>query len=129
MCDVYSNKYFCLKMKFFALIWSFYILFLSIDPGLKAIYLYANQKIDCCDKCCSNKEDPSEQKGKSPCDKNCTGNCNPLETCNSCIGYTVNLPSVTIIRPILYGAKPLAAAQDKLFSNFASDFWQPPRLS
>lgn len=97
---------------------------------MKAIYLYTIQKIDCSDKCCSNKGNHSEQKGKGPCDNNCTGNCNPLETCNSCIGYKVNLPSVTItIPPILYAAKPLAAVQDKLFSNFASDFWQPPRLS
>ena len=118
-------------MKLVAYIWSFYILFLSVEPGLKALYLHGTkQNIHYCDKCCLPKENQSQSKGKNPCGKGCTGNCNPLETCNNCLGCTVKPPQALIsIVPVFYDDKPFCITQDKLFSNFASDFWQPPRLS
>lgn len=120
-------------MKFIAYILSFYILFLAMAPGVNAMYAGISkqeQKMDCCGKCNSNKEDGSSQKEKSSSNKNTsTDNCNPLEACSACSGYTVNISPIISILPVFYADKPSAAVQDKLLSNFSFDFWQPPRLS
>lgn len=121
-------------MKFIAYILSLYILFLAMAPGVKAMYAGLSkqeQKVDCCNKCSSHKEDGSSQKEKGSSDKNTSpDNCNPLEACNGCIGYTVNVSPVSIsILPVFYADKPLGTVQNKLSSDFSSDFWQPPRLS
>lgn len=121
-------------MKFIAYTMFLYILFLAIAPGAKAMYAglsQQEQQADCCNKCGSPKEGGSPQKEKKPSNKNtATDNCNPLETCKACSGYTVNVsPTGVTMLPVLIADKPLGTAQDKLFSNFVSDFWQPPRLS
>lgn len=102
----------------------FYILFLSIEPGVKAMYAgISKEKVECCENCCFRKENSSSQKEKKSSDKNTTENCNPFEACNACIGYTVNISPIAItILPVFYADKHLATAQDKLFSDFASDF-------
>lgn len=103
-------------------------------PGVKAMYAGISkqeQKVDCCGKCSSDKEDGSSQnEKKSPAKNTSTDNCNPLEACNACSGYTVNIsPIIISILPQFYADKLLATVQDKLCSDFSSDFWQPPRLS
>ena len=110
-----------------------YIFFLATAPGVKAMYAGLSkqeQKVDCCNKCSSHKEDGSYQKQKGSSEKNTSSdNCNPLEACNGCIGYTVKVSPVSIsILPVFYADKPLGIMQDKFSSNFSSDFWQPPRL-
>ena len=104
-----------------------------MSPGAKAIYAELGKqerKVDCCGKCSSHNEDNTGNKDKSSSDKNtATDNCNPFESCNACIGYAVNLSPVSIsIFPLFYADKPLGTVQQKLSSDFSSDFWQPPRL-
>lgn len=120
-------------MKFAAYILSFYILLVATAPGVKAMYAGLSkqeQKVDCCNKCNSHKEDGSSQKKKDSSQKNTSSdNCNPLEACNGCIGYTVKVSPVSIsILHVFYADKPLGIVQVKFSSNFSSDFWQPPRL-
>lgn len=120
-------------MKSIAYILFLYILFLAMAPGVKAMYAGLSkqeQKVECCNKCSLHEEDgPSPKENRSSEKNTPPDNCNPLEACNGCIGYTVNVSPVSIsILPMFYADKPLASVQDKLSSDFSSDFWQPPRL-
>ncbi len=73
-------------MKIFAFIFSFYLLFLAIEPGLKAMSISESQQSGCCSEssCEPLEEKQSEKKSeKKDCDD--SAGCNPFQSCKTCI--------------------------------------------
>jgi hypothetical protein len=92
-------------------------------PSLKLIT--ATPVTSCCEDAC-NDSDSSE---KNPIEKKCTGNfCNPFSICCSCVlhifssfNYTILLPKIII--------KHLFVYDSDFKSQYALEFWQPPKLN
>jgi hypothetical protein len=116
-------------MKIFAFIFSFYLLFLAIEPGLKAMSKSESQQSGCCnDKSCEpiEKKLPAKQSEK----KEGTDNkvCNPFQFCKSCIGFNADIKLVAFTLVILF-AKPQADNKVKVPPQITLDFWQPPKIA
>lgn len=119
-------------MRFLSLIFSFYLLFLAVEPGIKAIF--SGQPIsECCGGSCTpikdEKKEQSNDQGNQ--DKNNTSHnadCNPFEACKACLGYTISISSCQFAINIDYVDLPLPVSDD-IPSNLALDFWQPPKIA
>ena len=116
-------------MRFFTAIFSIYILFLAVEPGIKSIGV-GNTKTECCGGSCtpvSDEKSPSEKKSDSKDEK---GNaaCNPFANCQACIGYTVTLAFITET-PVPTFTELQTPRTEKIPAEVALDFWQPPKLS
>jgi len=90
-------------MKTFSFIFSFYILFLALEPGIKPLTLTEEQQKGCCnDKSCQPierqlLEKKSEKKG---CDE--SNNCNPFQICKTCTAFTGEFALQTFSPIILF---------------------------
>jgi hypothetical protein len=109
-------------MKLFGIILSFYLLFLSIQPGLKLLLL-SKTRTACCAGCTPVKQDDTEKKGSAPT----KADCNPFESCKSCIGYTVTF-SGSLIEHYFFKQVIRIPFSVTVPKNLALDFWQPPKI-
>ena len=116
-------------MKIFSFIFSFYILFLAVEPGVRTLSFVEGQEISCCgDKSCRpiEKQQPESKQEKKGCDE--TNNCNPFQTCNNCIAFTSDIVSPTFSLIISF-SKANTENKEKLLPAMALDFWQPPQIA
>lgn len=116
-------------MKTIACIIALYVLFLSIGPGIKSIYFGVKQIVFSGDSQDFSTAHESSANSDDDCGDDCNGNCNPFKTCGNCFGCTISAQSYTAFVLPLYSDKTTSTKQDKLFSKFTSDFWQPPQLT
>ncbi len=114
-------------MKIFAFIFPLYILFLTVEPGIKAM-VSESTKSECCGGTCKPITEKDSQTPK-PGNKNNSNKsgCNPFEICKVCIGYTVNFCSSYSFLKLSFGEQP-SPSNDKIPSNLSLDFWQPPKI-
>lgn len=117
-------------MKIFRFIFAFYILFLSIQSGLKNITSLIGTKTETCS--CGGSCEPIEKKqsGKQSDKKEGNDNsaCNPFQICKNCIAFTGDF-AFQNFTPIILFAKPQAANIEKVPPQITLDFWQPPKIS
>lgn len=116
-------------MKTLALILSFYLLFLAIEPGLKVMSTNKGQETLCCNgNSCQpfEKKQPQKQSEKKDCNDNSA--CNPFQICKTCTAFTGELALQTFT-PIILFAKPQADNKEKVPPQITIDFWQPPKIA
>lgn len=116
-------------MKIFSFIFSFYLLFLAFEPGVKALSFTEEQETSCCsDKSCQpiEKQQPEKKQEKKGCDE--TNNCNPFQTCNNCIAFTSDFVCLNL-SPMISFSKPQTDNKDKVPPQITLDFWQPPKIA
>ena len=116
-------------MKVFGFIFSFYVLFLSLQPALKDM-IGANQGTETCS--CGSSCEPigKKQSEKQSDKKNNTDNkvCNPFQFCKCCVGFNTDL-TLQNFTPILFFTRPHAEGKEKIPPQIALDFWQPPKIA
>jgi hypothetical protein len=112
-------------MKIVAFILSFYLLFLAIEPGLKAMSLSESEQSGCCsDSSCEPIE--KKQPEKRGCDDN--QGCNPFQSCKTCTAFTSAVVCLNFIPNIVF-SKLHTEKQDKVPPQITIDFWHPPKIA
>lgn len=116
-------------MRIIAFIFSLYIIFLAIEPGIKAIG-FGGSKTECCGDLCKPIEEEKSQPEKKSESKDCSDDsgCNPFQVCKACTGCTVALAFISV-SPIIFLNELPAPDTERIPSQFALDFWQPPKFS
>ncbi|HYE55900.1 MAG TPA: hypothetical protein VD996_13700 [Chitinophagaceae bacterium] len=113
-------------MKFFGLIFSFYLLFLAIEPGISSLTHPEETEACCSSTSCQPVEDQPEPKPeKQGC--NDTNTCNPFQTCSNYTAFVSDLLHLDFSSAETY-AKPYTQNKDKVPPSIALDFWQPPKI-
>ena len=116
-------------MKILSFIFSFYILFLALEPGIISLSFTEIQQTGCCnDKSCQpiEKPLPAKKSEKKGCGE--TSNCNPFQICKTCTAFISGFALQTIT-PIILFAKPQANNKEKVPAQITFDFWQPPKMA
>jgi len=114
-------------MKFLTFILATFILLLAIKPGVELLLVQVNTEQSCCSTPCTSPTDNAESQDKNQ-DSDCDGKaCNPFQVCSSCVLLCLNLPFDFIPKPSVFLEKGFTY-QSVFTSQFASDFWQPPKI-
>lgn len=114
-------------MKFLILILATFILFLAVKPGIDTLSLQADTEQTCCGGQCTPISDNDNSQGQNQ-DNDCDGkSCNPFQVCGYCVLVCLNLPFDYILKPTAFSDKGFSY-QSVFTSQFASDFWQPPKI-
>ena len=105
---------------------AFIVLFLSVEPALAL--LKKKQTTECCGGGCH--KTGNEQKQEPSGDNNSqNNNCNPFQSCASNIcSFTVTSSFFSIKEPHFY-SNNFTPFSENFLSQFAPDFWQPPKIS
>lgn len=111
-------------MKFLAYILTTYILFLVIKPGIVAISLQTDTEQSCCGGQCAPIQSNDHNQKKDNSEKN----CNPFQVCNSCLLQVASIPFYKILPKHKISTKRYFFYKSVFSSQFASDFWQPPKI-
>jgi hypothetical protein len=115
-----------LVMKIFGFIFSFYLLFLAIEPGIS--YLTHTEEIEAI--CCSSSSCepiPEEQpEPKQGCDD--TNTCNPFQSCSNNIVF-ISDPAFLDFSSVDIVSKSFTGIKDKVPPAITLDFWQPPKIA
>ena len=117
-------------MKIFGFILAFYILFLSVQPGLKNVTNLTGTKTETCS--CGSSCEPIEKKeSEQPSNKKEDSNnkaCNPFQPCQCCIVFNNDFVFLTS-SPVFILAKQQTRIAEKIPPQIALDFWQPPKIA
>jgi hypothetical protein len=114
-------------MKFLTLILATFILFLAIMPGINLLSLPADTEQTCCAGQCtpiSDNDNAQDQNDDNDCDGK---SCNPFQVCSSFVLICFNIPLISIPKPVVFSVKGFTY-QSVFISQFAPDFWQPPKI-
>lgn len=111
-------------MKVFCLVLCSLILYLVTIPSLKLWAMHNTKVESCCNENCNEASDQN----KPEQNESCTGNfCNPFAICCACVlhvfstfNYTIQKPDIITLHEFNYCSN--------FKSQFAVDFWQPPKL-
>lgn len=116
-------------MKFLTLLLAAFILLLAIKPGIDTFSLLNNSEQTCCGGQCTPDSEKEQDASQDPAnDNDCDGNqCNPFQVCSSCVLVCLAMPLDFIPKPTVFAPKG-SANHAAFISQFASDFWQPPRI-
>ncbi len=110
-------------MKFFALLFGFYIMFLALLPGINIITSSTGIEMQtCCAETCVPGEE--DQPAKSN-DQN--EGCNPFQSCYCCIGFNIVLHTSPNLHTVVFSTSQ-TESKEKVPPHFTLDFWQPPKL-
>jgi len=116
-------------MKFLTLILATTILFLAVKPGIDLISFQADTEQGCCGGQCKpvadNEKSPDQQKQKDDCNGN---SCNPFQSCSMHVLHCLAKHSIELSKPDI-SIKQNFTYQSAFTSQFASDFWQPPKIA
>ena len=117
-------------MKFLTLILASTILFLAVKPGIDLILLQNNTEQSCCSGQCKpiadNEKSPDQQKQK---DDSSDKPCNPIQVCSSmCLLLCLKNSFPDLSKPEI-STKQNFTYQSAFTSQFAPDFWQPPKIA
>jgi hypothetical protein len=111
-------------MKSFTIILATLVLFLAVKPGVDALTLLYDAEVNSCAELCTSisNNTPINQ------NHNCEGKaCNPYQVCGSCFLVCSNIPFDYLPKHYEF-SQHFFALQPAFISQFASDFWQPPKI-
>lgn len=114
-------------MKIISLILAAFVLFLAVKPGIDLLSLQSYTKKTCCSRQCtpiSKNVNSQEQSSNNDCDEKA---CNPFQVCSTCVLECFNIPLFRITKPTVF-SKEKFIYQSIFTSQFAPDFWQPPKI-
>ncbi len=115
-------------MKFLILILASTILFLAVKPGIDLTSLQTDTEQTCCSGECKpitdNEKLPDQQNKKDDCSGK---SCNPFQVCSSCVLHFLTNPFLDFSKPEI-STKQSFTYQSVFTSQFAPDFWQPPKM-
>lgn len=114
-------------MKLIAGILALIVLVLTIQPVL-ANFKKAEkaQKSTCSSHCCSDDAElPADEEDS---DDPCSDFCNPFLKCGGCAASTMEFLNFSLQKPDETCAGYIISTQ-RVYSQFAPDFWQPPKLA
>lgn len=112
-------------MKVLASIVAFVVLFLSVEPAFAL--LQNKESTECCGGSCHEDTD-SQKQGPSSTDNSQDNNCNPFQSCgNSICNFTVPFSFFSINKHLFY-SNNFTLFSENFLSQFAPDFWQPPKI-
>lgn len=114
-------------MKFLTLILATTILFLTVKPSIDAFSLQTDTEQSCCGGQCTpiSDNDNSQDENK---ESDCNGkSCNPFQVCGSCVLACLTIPFEYLPKPTV-STKKTFTYQSAFASQFAPDFWQPPKI-
>jgi len=116
-------------MKLLTFILATFILFLAVKPGVDSISLQTDTEQTCCGgQCAPISDNENSQDQDQNQDNDCNGkSCNPFQVCGSCVLVCLNLPFAYIPKPTVFSDKGFTYQSD-FISQFASDFWHPPKI-
>ena len=112
-------------MKLVAGILALIVLFLAVQPAFSFIKASTEQSA-CADTCCGNEAELPSNEGQP--DDPCSDFCNPLLKCGACAASTIEFIGFIIDKPTPEISRHITFAQ-AVFSQFAPDFWQPPKIA
>ena len=116
-----------MAMRFLAFLLAFFILYLAIKPGIDSLSLLAASEQTCCgDKCMpTTNNNKAENKEKNDdCEDKA---CNPFQVCSACVLVCLNIHVDVVPKPTTYSTKRFNY-QLTFTSQFAPEFWQPPKI-
>ena len=115
-------------MKFLTLILATTILFLAVKPGIDLISLQTDTEQGCCGEQCKPIADTEKSSDQQKQKDDCNGNsCNPFQVCSSCVLLCSPNPFVDLSKPE-FSTKQNFTYQSAFTSQYAPDFWQPPKI-
>lgn len=114
-------------MKLTAIVLILVTILLAMRPGI-GLSLYENGAVEaCCEEIsCENEDDPSAYATEEDC---CRDFCNPFQMCCSHIVFYDPVRLVEIEHGPKETEKNYLCRVISIHSNYAADFWQPPRLA
>ena len=116
-------------MKISGFIFAFYILFLSVEPGLKDIITFGQTTETCsCGSSCEPIEGNQKEKQTNKNDNTDNKACNPFQICNSCTVFTSDLLCLSF-SPIIIFSNSYTNNKDKIPPQITLEFWQPPKIA
>lgn len=96
-----------------------------MQPALAVIDF--SKETECCCNCCGNEcEKPVPEKKQQ--DNSCTGTCNPLMSCSSCIGFVFSFNAISL-QPVSQVSEHNSIYRFNAVSEIAIPIWQPPKIS
>lgn len=111
-------------MRVLATIMSFIVLFLSVQPAFSS--MEEKQMDQCCAGSCHTDSSKSKE---TPAKNSCGDNCNPFQSCSSCVGFTLVSYQIEIAECAFTENQINYTNQvHPQFSQFIPDFWQPPKI-
>lgn len=115
-------------MKLFTHLLLFTILFLVVKPGLDFVAMQNSAEIDCCAGQCKMPES-NDSSQKQNQDDDCHGeSCNPFQGCCACVFMCITNPFTVQLKPLI-SAQLKFYYQSTFVSQYAPDFWQPPKIA
>ena len=116
-------------MKFLSLLLATTILFLAVKPGIDLISLQSNTEKTCCGDQCKPIADSEKSSNQQKQKDDCSGkSCNPFQVCGSCVLHFLTNPFHDLSKPEI-STKQNFTYQSAFTSQFAPDFWQPPKIA
>jgi len=114
-------------MKSLTFILAIFILFLVVKPGMDLLSSQAVKELTSCGGQCAPTSDNDNSEDQNQ-DNDCGGKvCNPFQVCGSCVLVYLSLSFDYIPKPTTFSDKGFTY-QFVFTSQFASDFWQPPKI-
>ena len=115
-------------MKSLTFILTIFILFLAIKPGTDMISLQTETEQTCCGGQCTPTSDNQQDQDQQQ-DNDCNGqSCNPFQVCSSCVLHFLTNSFLDLSKPEI-STKQNFTYQSAFTSQFAPDFWQPPKIA
>ena len=111
-------------VKIVAGILAFIVLLLTVQPAFS--FFETEELTQCSTDCCADENEPPAD-GEGPGDP-CSDFCNPFLKCGGCAASTIEFLAFSIQNPDLPHTRYISSTQ-RVNSEFAPDFWQPPKLS
>lgn len=114
-------------MRFNAFLLATIVLFLAFKPAIDAMVLPFSSGTSCCTKTCDAMPAFNTSTDEAPKGK-CNGNsCNPFQACGT--SFLVCLEGQEIqFQNVKISTKQDFLYQSIFYSQFVSDFWQPPKF-
>lgn len=114
-------------MKQLTFLLAIFILLNAVKPGIDLLSLQADSEQSCCGGQYSPISDNDKLQDQNK-DNDCDGkSCNPFQVCSSCVLIHFNMPLDCIPKPTVFSDKGFTY-QSAFTSQFAPDFWQPPKI-
>ena len=113
-------------MKLIAGLLALFVLYMSVQPEIDAILSLANTECCSSDHCSAIAEQRASEEDQ---DDNCCGNgwCNPFLTCCAGMGIALNFTTLEIL-VFESSVEKIGGYESAVQSQFAPDFWQPPKI-
>ena len=114
-------------MRFISLLLATTVLFLAFKPAIDTMVLPFSSGPSCCVKTCDALLAVGTAQDEAP-KGSCNGNsCNPFQACGTSFLVCLESPSVRH-QNVEISTKQIFFYQSIFYSQFVSDFWQPPKF-